>query len=192
MEYKVDDYLENLRYSEEEKEVYEKMNKTLADEIEGHKCRCSSNIFAGFYLNIKLIHSAAVMPNQSGDSANAGYDIYTVDDITFNPGDDKLVPSGWCCEFPPGFVMIVKDKGGRRWKGKLQTGAGVVDSNYRDEVQVVMKNIGDKPITIKRGEKVAQFIIIPAWNGTPVQVEELNMDNDRGGGFGSTGLTNKN
>ena len=149
-------------------------------------------MFDDFYLNIKRINSKAIIPNQSGDTGNAGFDIYSVEDITLRPGEDKLFPSGWCCEFPEGYVMIIKDKSGRRWKGKLQTGAGVIDSNYRDEVRVVIRNIGDSPVTIKAGEKIAQFVIIPVWNGQPNEVRELNMDNDRGGGFGSSGLTNKN
>lgn len=148
-------------------------------------------MFDNFYLNIKLINSKAIIPNQSGDIGNAGFDIYGVDDVIINPGEDKLLPSGWCCEFPSGYVMVIKDKSGRRWKGKLQTGAGVIDSNYRDEVRVVMKNIGTKPVAIMSGEKIAQFIIIPIWNGQPSEVKELFMGNDRGGGFGSSGLANK-
>lgn len=146
------------------------------------------SVFDNFYLNIKLVNDNAKMPDQSGDVGNAGYEFYAVEDVTLTPGQEALIPSGWCCEFPAGFVMVIKDKSGRRWKGKLQTGAGVIDSTYRNEVMVLMKNIGNEYVTIKKGEKVAQFMILPCWNGAPRQVEELDMDNDRGGGFGHTGL----
>ncbi len=146
--------------------------------------------FEDFYLNIKLTHEDAILPNNSGNNGNAGYDMYSVEDVILNPGDDELIKTGWCCEFPKGFVMIIKDKSGRRWKGKLQTGAGVIDAVYRDEVRIVLRNISDVPVEIKKGEKVAQFIMIPIWNGAPKQVTELDMSSDRGGGFGSTGLTN--
>ena len=150
------------------------------------------NIFEDFYLNIKLINEDVILPSQSeGNDGNTGYEIYSIKDYSLNPGDEVLISTGWCCEFPKGFAMIIKDKSGRRWKGKLQTGAGVIDSNYRDEVRVVLKNIGVTPITINKGESVAQFITIPTWNGKPSLVEELHMENDRGGGFGSTGLTKK-
>ena len=146
--------------------------------------------FKDFYLNIKLNSGDAILPSQSEDNdGNTGYEIYCTDDYFINPGDDVLISTGWCCEFPKGFAMIIKDKSGRRWKGKLQTGAGVIDSNYRDEVRVVLKNVGELPIKIKKGESVAQFIIVPTWNGKPNLVDELYMGNDRGGGFGSKGLT---
>jgi dUTP pyrophosphatase len=148
-------------------------------------------MFEDFYLNIELLSKESNAPDNNGNDGNAGYDIYSLEDYTLKPGSDVLIRSGWCCEFPRGYVMIIKDKSGRRWKGKLQTGAGVIDSNYRDEVMVLLKNIGDKTITINRGEKVAQFIITPVWNGTINIVEEVNRDDDRMGGFGATGLTKK-
>lgn len=148
-------------------------------------------MFEDFYLNIELLSKEANAPDNNGNDGNAGYDIYSLEDYTLKPGNEFLIRSGWCCEFPRGYVMIIKDKSGRRWKGKLQTGAGVIDSNYRDEVMVLLKNIGDKTITINRGEKVAQFIITPVWNGTINIVEEVNRDDDRMGGFGATGLTKK-
>jgi dUTP pyrophosphatase len=54
-----------------------------------------------------------------------------------------------------------------------------------------MKNIGEKTITIKKGEKVAQFVIVPVWNGSINVVDELNMEEDRMGGFGVTGLNKR-
>jgi len=148
------------------------------------------DVFKDFYLKIKLLKEGAIPPHQANsDDSNAGYEMYATEDIVLHPNEDVLVPVGWACEFPDNFVMIIKDKSGRRWKHKFQTGAGVIDSNYRDEVKVVLRNIGQEPSKIKKGEAVAQFIIIPAWNGNPEVVKELNMQNDRGGGFGSTGLT---
>lgn len=146
------------------------------------------SIFDEFYLNIKLIRSDAIIPNRGTSEGNAGYDIYSSEDIVIHPDQDILVPTGWCCEFPSGFVMIIKEKSGRRWKNKLHVGAGVIDASYRNEVNVVLKSSGEKPVTIKSGEKIAQFIILPIWTGEPREVDELDTNSDRGGGFGSTGL----
>ena len=149
------------------------------------------DIFKDFYLKIKLLREGAISPHQANsDDKNAGYEMYAAESVVIYPNEDVLVPVGWACEFPEDFAMIIKDKSGRRWRYKLQTGAGVIDSNYRDEVRVVLKNIGDTPTKIAKGEAIAQFIIIPVWNGRPEIVKKLNMLDDRGGGFGSTGLRN--
>jgi len=148
-------------------------------------------MFEDFYLNIELLNEGALAPDNNDTDGNAGYDIYSAEDYIIRPGDEFLIRSGWRCEFPKGYAMIIKDKSGRRWKGKLQTGAGVIDSNYRNEVMVLMKNIGEKTITIKKGEKVAQFVIVPVWNGSINVVDELNMEEDRMGGFGVTGLNKR-
>jgi len=145
-------------------------------------------IFGDFYLKVKLLSNKAVVPNNGTEFGNAGYDIYSSQDYVIHSNEEKLISTGWCCEFTPGFVMVIKEKSGRRWKDKLQVGAGVIDSNYRDEVKVVLKNIGDKPVRIKAKEKVAQFIILPIWGGKVEEVSELDMSEDRGGGFGKTGL----
>jgi dUTP pyrophosphatase len=147
-----------------------------------------SCVFNDFYLNMVFLSKDAKLPDRDGNSGNAGCDLCCVDDLVIKPGMDVLAHTGLACEFPSGFVMIVKDKSGRRWKSKIQTGAGVIDSGYRDEIMVVLKNIGDKDVLIKKGEKIAQFIIVPVWDGLPTKVDALDLSNDRQGGFGSTGV----
>jgi len=147
-----------------------------------------SCVFNDFYLNFKFLCADAKLPDRSGDSGNAGCELCCVEDIVFKPNSEMLVRTGLACEFPQGYVMIIKDKSGRRWKSKLQTGAGVIDSGYRDEIMVVLRNIGDKDVLLKKGERIAQFIIVPVWDGLPKQVDVLDMSSDRGGGFGHTGV----
>ena len=71
---------------------------------------------------------------------------------------------------------------------KLDKGAEVIDSTYRGEIHVHLFNHSDNPVFIPKGEKIAQFILMPIWNGEPEEVQSL-VETDRGtGGFGSTGV----
>jgi dUTP pyrophosphatase len=144
-------------------------------------------MFKDFYLYIQLVHPYATMPTRAKDG-DAGMDVYTPMPLQIQPRQDALISLGWKCEFPKGFVMLFQEKSGRATKDKLDVGACVVDSGYRGLVHAHLFNNSDVPVLIPRGERVAQFIIVPCWTGQPDQVTELS-ESDRGeGGFGSTGL----
>jgi dUTP pyrophosphatase len=85
--------------------------------------------------------------------------------------------------------METKNKSGRATKDKLVKGAQLVDCDYRGNYRVHLFNLSDNPVTIKKGEKVAQVVIRPVWLGLPIEAE-ISADTPRGeNGFGSTGLT---
>ena len=144
-------------------------------------------MFENFYLKIKLVHPYAKIPTRA-KSGDAGMDVYTPMPLQIQPRLDVLVSLGWKCEFPEGFVMLFQEKSGRATKDKLDVGACVIDSGYRGFVHVHLFNNSDVPVLIPRGDKIAQFIIVPCWNGVPDQCTELS-ESDRGeGAFCSTGL----
>jgi dUTP pyrophosphatase len=65
--------------------------------------------------------------------------------------------------------------------------AGVIDAGYRGEIKVVMENLGDQPVTIRAGDKIANLIPYPVLTGEVQVVEELNESSRNAGGFGSSG-----
>ena len=145
-------------------------------------------MFENFYLNIELIHTYAKMPTR-GTDVSAGLDVYSPFNIDIYSDRDILLPLGWKCDFSSGYVMIFKDKSGRATKDKIITHSGVIDSDYRGEVMIHLHNFGNETRTIIRGEKIAQFVILPIWLGKPIQVEMVDNNTERGeGGFGSTGI----
>tara|TARA_Y100000310_G_scaffold160778_1_gene160647 strand:- start:1498 stop:1923 length:426 start_codon:yes stop_codon:yes gene_type:complete len=139
-------------------------------------------------LKFKRLHNDAVIP-QRAHSGDAGMDVYSIDDITIHPRSDILVGLGLACEFPSDYVLMGCNKSGRSTKLKLDKGAEVIDSGYRGEIHVHLFNHSDKTVFIGKGEKIAQLILFPIWNGQPEEVTELSENTDRGtGGFGSTGI----
>ena len=145
------------------------------------------NVFEGFYLKIKLEDPDAKMPTRA-TKGDAGLDIYSPKDYVIEPREDVLIPSGWKCEFPIGFVMVIKEKGGRATKDHLDIGACVVDAGYRGIVHVHFFNNSNERVIIKQGEKIAQAVIYPCWTGQPIQVTNLTESERGEGAFGSTGL----
>jgi len=151
----------------------------------------SNNPFRQFSMDVELVHEDAIMPQRANNS-DAGYDVFALETVDIYPNKDILIDLGWRCQFSEGFAMIMKNKSGRAVKDKLVLGACVIDSGYRGNIMLHLFNHGNHAITIRKGEKISQFIVIPVWTGAINQVENIDMDSDRGeGGFGSTGLINE-
>ena len=89
---------------------------------------------------------------------------------------------------PEGYAGFVWDKSGLALKNQLKTMAGVIDSNYRGELMIVLFNLGKESYHIQKGSKIAQLIIAPV-AAPEIMEEEIAVETERGeGGFGSSGL----
>jgi dUTP pyrophosphatase len=119
---------------------------------------------------------------------DAGLDLHAAEDVTIKPGEIKAVRTGIKVAVPRGFVGIIKDRSSRAVKG-LHTLAGVIDPGYRDELKVVIVNLSNEEIVIRKGERFAQLLVVPVAYLDPYEVEELPPGDTRRGGFGSTDRT---
>lgn len=120
---------------------------------------------------------------------DAGYDLYAVDEYVIKSGDRALIETGIHLEIPDGYVGFVKDRSSMAVKG-LHTMGGVIDSSYRGEIKVVLRNTLPSPYTVERGQKIAQLVILPCFVQALEPVSQLDdlTSTERGeGGFGSTG-----
>ena len=166
---------------------------------------------------IELCHPNAKIP-QYAHISDSGMDIYALDDITIKPGETVLVPTGIKVALPPGYELQVRPKSGRCVKTKLRVAntPGTIDQGYRDEIKVIIENV-DPPIrginpmnweegdlnpiihwsdidfgqsyTIGKGEKFAQLVLAETPKVSFYRVDKVaDIGEDRGGGFGSTGL----
>ena len=111
-------------------------------------------------------------------------------ELTIEPGRVALVPTGLYIAVPPGYEAQVRPRSGLALKHRIGVlnSPGTVDSDYRNEVGVILANFGDQPFTVTRGMRIAQMVICRSHQAQVVEVAELD-DTDRGlGGFGSTGL----
>ena len=131
-------------------------------------------------------------PNR-GTAASAGIDFYVPEDfetVSLKPGESVLIPSGIRVQVPRGYALIAFNKSGVAVKQGLSVGACCVDEDYEGEVHLHMINTSNKDQVIATGQKLVQFVLIPAAYFDVEEVEEIQSRNtERGaGGFGSTGL----
>ncbi len=121
---------------------------------------------------------------------DAGLDLYAAADTTLQPGERAAVPTGVAVAVPEGHAGFVLARSGRALKEGLAlvNAPGLIDAGYRGEIRVVVVNLDPvRPLTIARGEKVAQLVIAPVATVELEEVDELPPSERGEGGFGSTG-----
>lgn len=108
-------------------------------------------------------------------------------------GARKLVPTGLVLQIPEGYEVQVRPRSGLaiRHGITLLNSPGTIDSDYRGEVMVMLINLGAEPVTIERGERIAQIIVTPVVQATLVEVKTVSETERGAGGFGSTGTKSK-
>ena len=141
-------------------------------------------------IRVKKLKEGALLPTYGSNEA-AGADLYACleEAVTIQPGESTWIPTGIALEVPKGCAGLIYARSSLGVKRGLAPAnkVGVVDSDYRGEICVVLLNHGKAPQTIENGERVAQFVITPVLTPTYVEVSDLT-DTCRGsGGFGSTG-----
>ena len=139
---------------------------------------------------VKKLRENAVLPT-FGSPAAAGADLYAclASPVTVAPGETAFIPTGLAMELPVGYVGLVYARSGLACKRGLAPAnkVGVVDSDYRGEINVVLHNHGSAPQTIENGERVAQLLITPVLQPAYEIAETLTDTARNAGGFGSTG-----
>ena len=141
-------------------------------------------------IRVKKLHEKAILPTYGSVEA-AGADLYACldEDVTVAPGGTVWIPTGLAMEIPKGCAGLVYARSGLACKKGLAPAnkVGVIDSDYRGPVTVVLHNHGSAAQTICHGERIAQMVITPVLAPAYEVSEELS-DTGRGqGGFGSTG-----
>ena len=121
----------------------------------------------------------------------AGMDLAAAIDrpLTLQPGERAAVPTGIALALPEGYEAQVRPRSGLALKRGLTVlnSPGTIDADYRGEIQVILANLGAAPVTLARGERVAQLVLAPVSRIAWVPVEELPASGRGEHGFGSTG-----
>ena len=125
-------------------------------------------------------------PSRGSEHA-AGADLHAAADVILAPGERALVPTGLHLAIPAGHVGLVWPRSGLAVRHGIDTLAGVIDSDYRGEVRVLLVNHGAEPFRIRRGDRIAQLLIQRVERAEFVSVFELPASDRGEGGFGSTG-----
>jgi len=137
-------------------------------------------------LKVERLNPSAKLPSRS-HSDDAGLDIYALEDTSIPPYCQSLVNTGLKIAIPTGFVGLIWDKSGLANLGYTTLG-GVIDSSYRGEIKIIVKNLSEDMYNIRAGQKIAQLLIQTI--ETPnIKEEKITDDTSRKDrGFGSTGL----
>lgn len=151
----------------------------------------------GLKIKIKKLHPDAVIPTKA-TSQSAGYDVYAPCDFNIPPGR-TVMPLGLAMELPVGYAAKIRPRSGYSSKGFAGTLAdteyrfdadvidGVVDSDYRNGIGVIIRSHELRSFVIKKGQRIAQMLIIKTENAEFEEVESLTST-DRHGGYGHTGI----
>jgi len=142
----------------------------------------------------KLPNSSSLPLPEYASEQSAGLDLIAAisDPVQLAPGQRQLIPCGIALALPEGYEAQIRPRSGLAYKHGLTVlnAPGTIDSDYRGEIKALLINHGSEPYTIERGMRIAQMVIATyssvTWHETK-NLEESNP-NDRGGGFGSSGL----
>lgn len=144
----------------------------------------------GLNLKIKRLRPEALLPERKTEGS-AGYDLRAciAKDFTIDPGELVTLPTGLAAEIPQGCAGMIFTRSGLGVKHGIavSNGVGVIDSDYRGEIHVGLRNSSRVPYTVKPGERIAQLILMPVCTPPVAEVDELSETRRGEGGFGSTG-----
>ena len=109
--------------------------------------------------------------------------------VVLEPGRRMLIPTGFCIALPEGYEGQVRPRSGLALRQGLSmlNSPGTIDADYRGEIGVIAVNLGQEPVTISRGDRIAQLVIAPVARPRLVTVDELPPSARAAGGFGHTG-----
>lgn len=147
-------------------------------------------------MKISRLSSRAKLPHRATDGA-AGYDLFAAE-RTVIPGAHAregrvdigraLVPTGLALSIPAGHVGRIGSRSGLSVKHNIEIGAGWIDSDYRGEVKVELKNFSGQDFIVEEGDRIAQLIILPIVTPELEPIDHLPSTTRGAGGFGSTGI----
>jgi len=124
-----------------------------------------------------------------GTSGSAGYDVHSAVDTVVAPGEHKAISTDLYTTFPEDTVCFIKPRSGLAFKHAIDVLAGVVDSDYRGEIKVILINHGTTDFHVRVGDRVAQLVFLAlSPHNIDVVVDPVRNGARGEDGFGSTGM----
>ncbi len=110
-------------------------------------------------------------------------------DIVLGPGERRAVPTGLAIALPDGYEAQIRPRSGLALRDGVTVlnSPGTIDADYRGEIQIILINLGAEPVTLTRGQRIAQLVLAPVARLAWQEVAELPASARGAGGFGSTG-----
>lgn len=138
---------------------------------------------------VKFYDDAIIPQYQTAGAAGFDFCAHLAAPVTLKPGEIHAFDTGVGVELPAGYELQIRSRSGLAYKHSvtLLNGIGTIDSDYRGEMRVLLKNHGDHNFVVEPGMRIAQGVIAQYAHVEWEEVAELS-ESDRTGGFGSTGL----
>jgi dUTP pyrophosphatase len=139
-------------------------------------------------VKVKFLNNNAKIPKKGSDNS-AGYDLYSIETGVIKPRERRLIKTGLVLEIPSGYYGRIAPRSGLAFKSGIDVMAGVIDSDYRGEIGVILfntDNICDFIFGV--GDKIAQIIFEKHYDFDMTLFNDLNETKRGDGGFGSTGI----
>lgn len=137
-------------------------------------------------IKIQKLHKNAKLPAYE-TIGSAGMDLSCLEDIILKPGETMLVPTGLAMEIPRGYEGQVRSRSGLALNGVVVANSpGTIDSDYRGEVRVILRNVTGDYVALGAGTRIAQLVIAPVVPVIWEEAEDLSKTERGDGGFGST------
>lgn len=133
-----------------------------------------------------VLDEGAFIPTRAHEM-DAGLDLYTPRDIYVESRGSAVIDTGVHIELLPNTVGEIKSKSGLNFKHGLTVPTGTIDYGYTGSIKVKIYNHSNQPYTFKRGDKIAQLVVVKIEMVEPVVVDQLKKTDRGDNGFGSTG-----
>ena len=155
-----------------------------------------SNAGAEVTVAIRILPEGVGLPLPAYMSPDAaGCDLFAAvnEDVTLEPGERALIPSGFALELPPGYEAQVRPRSGLAIKYGVTclNSPGTIDADYRGPVCVILVNHGRDRFVVRRGDRVAQMVVAPVLRARFAPSDSLSGTARDAGGFGSTGTSGR-
>lgn len=139
-------------------------------------------------VQIKKLRPDAKCPRyqRNGD---AGFDFHCVEETIVPPHSAAILPTGLAIAVPRGYELQIRLRSGAALETPLivANAPGTIDSGYRGEIGIIVRNLSERPWVVEKGARVAQGVVAPVCAARFIEVEELPPSERGAGGFGSTG-----
>lgn len=139
-------------------------------------------------LKFKKLHPYAEIPKYQ-TKGSAGFDFHSIDYVDLHPRNFYAVRTGLSVEVPEGYELQIRQRSGlsTKYYNYISNSPGTIDSDYRGEILILVRNNSDIDFIIEPGQRIAQGIIAPVIQCEIIETDKLSETKRGTGGYGSTG-----
>lgn len=139
-------------------------------------------------IGFKKLHPDAILPSYATAGA-ACFDLHAVERVVVPVGGATVISTGIAVSLPEHLALLIYSRSGHGFKHSVRLGncVGVIDSDFKGCIMVSLHNDGQRPYTVKNGERIAQGMLVETLQYPLMWVDDVGTSSRGEGGFGSTG-----